>query len=42
MSANAIFTYIIGLAIAYSAGFVTAVVMGIWKDSNNDKDNHSD
>lgn len=34
MSFNLIFTYAIGLIIAFCAGFVVAVVAGIWKDSN--------
>lgn len=41
MNFDLLCTYILGLAIAFCAGFVLAIVVGIWKDSQHDKDNHS-
>lgn len=41
MNFDLLFTYILGLLIAFCAGFVVAVVAGIWKDSQHDKDRTS-
>lgn len=37
MNLDMIFTYMLGLVIAFCIGYVAAIVTGIWKDSNGDK-----